>query len=157
MVGTGRNRDSGVHSLTDAVGTPVHTEKGDPMTDGITIYQSDPGATIERLAQLDSAPSPGGRVLVAAVAGEPRAALPLDGGPAVADPFHRTAELVALLGMRVAQLNGRSSRARLAVLPILFRRLRLAGPGQSGSTGRSGMEYSGAGRVQARRFRSAET
>jgi hypothetical protein len=99
------------------------------MADGITIYQSDPDATIERLAQLDTAVCPRGRVLVAAVAGEPRAALPLDGGPAVADPFHRTAELVTLLKMRAAQLNGRSSRARPDMLPILFRRLRLASPG----------------------------
>jgi hypothetical protein len=82
---------------------------GGTMTDGITIFQSDPDPTIERLARLDSAPCPRGRVLVAAVGGEPRAALPLDGGPAIADPFHRTVELVALLGMRVAQLNGASA------------------------------------------------
>jgi hypothetical protein len=44
-------------------------------------------------------------------------------------------ELVTLLEMRVAQLNGRSSRARLAVLPILFRRLRLARPAQAGREG----------------------
>jgi len=83
------------------------------MTDDVTIYQSDPDATIELLAELDSSPCPSGRMLVAAVGGEPRAALPLDGGPPVADPFHPTAGLVSLLKMRAAQLNGWSSRARL--------------------------------------------
>ena len=116
---TGRNRDTGVSSLTDAVGTPAQTGEAVPMTDGITIYESEPDARIERFAQLDSARWPRGRVLVAAVAGEPRAALLLDRGPAIADPFHRTVELIALLGMRVAQLNGQSSRAHLVVLPNL--------------------------------------
>jgi hypothetical protein len=106
------------------------------MPDDVSIYQSDPDAAIERLAVLDSRPCPRGRVLVAAVAGEPKAALPLDGGPPVADPFHRTAALVSLLEMRVAQLNGRSSRERLGVLPMWFRRRRrLAASGQPGGTG----------------------
>jgi hypothetical protein len=105
------------------------------MTDDVTIYQSDPDATIERLAALDSSRRPRGRVLVAAVAGEPRAALPLDGSPPIADPFHRTAELVSLLEMRVAQLNGRSSRKGLFVLPTWFgRRRQLAASGRSGGT-----------------------
>jgi hypothetical protein len=119
------------------VATPVPPEEAVLLTDDVVIYQSDPDATVERLAQLDSAFCPRGRVLVAAVGGEPRAALPLDGGPAVADPFHPTAELVALLGMRAAQLNGRPSRAPFAVLPIMLRRLRALSPGQSGSAGRS--------------------
>ena len=54
------------------------------MTQGVTIYHlSRPDAAIERLAQLDSAACPDGAVLVAAVDGDPRAALPLDGGPAI--------------------------------------------------------------------------
>jgi hypothetical protein len=104
--------------------TQVHGEELDPMEDHVTIYQADPDATIERLAELDSSRCPRGPVLVAAVAGEPRAALPLDGGPAVADPFHFTAELVSLLETRAAQLNGRSSRQRLVILPAWFRHRR---------------------------------
>jgi hypothetical protein len=92
------------------------------MDDYVTIYQSEPDATIELLADLDSSRCPRGPVLVAAVAGEPRAALPLDGGPPVADPFHFTAELVSLLETRAAQLNGRSTRAHLAIVPAFFRR-----------------------------------
>jgi hypothetical protein len=84
------------------------------MTDGVTIYQSDPDEAIQRLAQLDSARLPSGAVLVAAVGGEPRAALPRDGGRPIADPFRRTAELVRLLELRRAQLEVRPSTRRLA-------------------------------------------
>jgi hypothetical protein len=43
-------------------------------------------------------------MLIAEVGGELRAAIPLDGGPAIADPFQRTAELVAMLVERARQL-----------------------------------------------------
>jgi hypothetical protein len=92
------------------------------MTTGLTIYLSDPDAAIERLAQLDSARRPSGPVLVAAVGGEPVAALPLDGGAAIADPFQRTAALVSLLELRVAQMRARPSRGRLARLIVALRR-----------------------------------
>ena len=74
---------------------------------------------VERLAQLDSAESPTGPTLVAEVEGELVAALPLEGGKTVADPFRRTGEVVHLLELRAAQLNGeghglrqRTSRTR---------------------------------------------
>jgi hypothetical protein len=86
------------------------------MTDGVSIYQSEPDEAIERLAQLDSTSRPSGPVLVAAVGGEPRAAVPLDGGPAIADPFQPTAELVSLLELRVAQLDGHRPPGRVARL-----------------------------------------
>jgi hypothetical protein len=92
------------------------------MTDGVTMYVSEPDEAIERLAQLDSARRPSGPVLVAAVSGEPVAALPLDGGPAIADPFQRTAALVSLLELRVAQMRGRPSPGRLARLIVALRR-----------------------------------
>jgi hypothetical protein len=58
-----------------------------------------------RLARLDSAPPPAPvPMLVAEVDGELRAALPLHGGSAIADPFRRTGELVALLAERARQL-----------------------------------------------------
>jgi hypothetical protein len=85
------------------------------MTDGVTIYESEPDEAIEALAQLDSAPRPSGRLLVAAVGGEPKAALPLGGGPAIADPFHPRGELVSLLELRREQMNGRPRRRRLAI------------------------------------------
>jgi hypothetical protein len=52
---------------------------------------------LARLAALDETTIPAGEALLALVDGELRAALPLDGGHPVADPFHRTAGLVALL------------------------------------------------------------
>src|SRR5215213_11959888 len=58
-----------------------------------------------RLAQLDSAPPPAPvPMLVAEGGGELRAALPLHGGPAIADPFRPTVELVAILAQRRRQL-----------------------------------------------------
>lgn len=57
------------------------------------------------LAQLDSAQPPTGPALVAEVDGRLRAALPLDGTPPLADPFHRGAELVELLRLRARQLE----------------------------------------------------
>ena len=60
---------------------------------------------LRRLAQLDSAPTPApAPMLIAEVAGELRAAVPLYGGREIADPFHPTAELVALLAERTRQL-----------------------------------------------------
>ena len=58
-----------------------------------------------RLAVLDSAPVPRGRSLVAEVDGTMRAALPLDGGAAVADPFAETAHLLELLRAHAAALD----------------------------------------------------
>jgi hypothetical protein len=66
---------------------------------------------LEFLRELDSAPKPAGlpplggeSALVAEVDGRLRAALPLDGGAPIADPFYRGAELVDLLRLRAAQL-----------------------------------------------------
>jgi hypothetical protein len=92
------------------------------MTDRVTMYLSEADEAIERLAQLDSARRPAGPVLVAAVGGEPVAAVPLDGGPAIADPFQRTAALVSLLDLRAAQLRGQPSPGRLARLSVALGR-----------------------------------
>ena len=58
---------------------------------------------IERLAALDSSRAPRGSVLLAEVDGEPWAALGLDDGHAVADPFRRSAGVVDLLRARAGQ------------------------------------------------------
>jgi hypothetical protein len=65
---------------------------------------------IRRLAALDSKPVPTGGVLVAEKAGELVAALPLDGRPALADPFRPTADVVALLQQRAGQLRELNDR-----------------------------------------------
>ena len=60
--------------------------------------------TLERLAALDSGPTPTGPTLVAEVDGHVVAALPLS-GEAVADPFMPTAAVVEMLRLRAAQLR----------------------------------------------------
>jgi hypothetical protein len=52
---------------------------------------------LERLVALDSAEPLDGEVLLGRVDGELRAALSIDDGRVVADPFCHTAQLVALL------------------------------------------------------------
>ena len=62
---------------------------------------------LDRLAGLDSRP-PGAlhrEVLVAEVGGEPVAALSLEDDLLVADPFHHTRPLAALLNLRARQLR----------------------------------------------------
>jgi hypothetical protein len=83
----------------------------------------DAGALV-RLAHLDSARVPAAPLLVAEVAGELRAALSLTDGRVIADPFHRTASLVALLTMRAGQLKTEppAERRRLARLTQRLRR-----------------------------------
>jgi hypothetical protein len=76
-------------------------------------------AALDRLAQLDSAPPPTPvPMLVAEVAGELLAALPLDGGSAIADPFRPTAELVAILAERRRQLAPSPRRAARRWRPV---------------------------------------
>ena len=76
------------------------------MSGLITIRQACAGDTsaLTRLAALDSAPPLAGDVILAEVDGEARAAVGLMDGRTVADPFHPTLDLVALLQLRAAQL-----------------------------------------------------
>ena len=71
------------------------------MDHTVTIRRSNRGdaAAIHRIAALDSGHAPAGGAMLALVAGELRAVLPLDGGRPLADPFHPTADLVELLRM----------------------------------------------------------
>lgn len=60
-------------------------------------------ATLRRLAALDSARPLRGRALVAEVDGTPVAAIDLQDGRVVADPFVPTAEVVELLKVRAGR------------------------------------------------------
>jgi hypothetical protein len=62
---------------------------------------------IARLAELDSSRPPPHPVLLAEVDGQLLAALALSDGSVVANPFHRTADLIDLLRARARQLDGR--------------------------------------------------
>jgi hypothetical protein len=87
LFGSGREAPAGASTLTLRYASAADTE------------------AIENLAQLDSRRAPRGAVLVAEVRGEIWAAHSLDDGHTVADPFHPTRALVALLVERGGQLR----------------------------------------------------
>lgn len=72
-------------------------------------------AGLDRLAALDSASPPTGDVLVAEVGGELWAAISVETGAAIADPFRPSGDLVELL--RHASGERRTSRALGRLLP----------------------------------------
>ena len=59
-------------------------------------------AALDRLAQLDSARPLEHPILIGEIDGRPAAALDLDSGRAIADPFVRTGTLLAYLRVRAA-------------------------------------------------------
>jgi hypothetical protein len=63
------------------------------------------GPALRRLAELDSRPLPEGSLLVAEADDEVVAALSVDTGAKVADPFRRTADVVDLLAFRARRLR----------------------------------------------------
>jgi hypothetical protein len=75
---------------------------------------------VRRLAVLDSSSPPTGEVLLAEMGDELWAALSIETGDAIADPFRPSADLVDLLRLRAGgtagEARGRRS-ARLHVLP----------------------------------------
>jgi hypothetical protein len=79
-------------------------------------------AALRRLAALDSAEPLDGEVLVAYAAGDLRAALAVDTGRSVADPFYPSAELVDLLRSAAGGDDRRRASVRRAPR---FRRLAL--------------------------------
>ena len=81
----------------------------DPLT--VRFGTAGDGPRIARIAELDSATSPCGPLLVGERDGRAIAALSLRDGTVVADPFVPTADVVALLELRARQL-GREARRR---------------------------------------------
>lgn len=89
----------------------------------ITIRKAEDGdlPALRRLAERDSSRMIERPAIVAVRAGEPRAALSMRSGSVIADPFHRTAELVELLEAHARALD-RSIRARASIRPRAERR-----------------------------------
>jgi hypothetical protein len=85
-----------------------------PATQSIAIRRATEAdrTAVERLAGLDSSPAPSGDLLLAAVDDEPLAAIELETGKVVADPFRPTADLVALLSLRANSLREPARTAR---------------------------------------------
>lgn len=82
------------------------------MMENVTVRRSTSGdaGAIARLAALDSGRPPRGPALIAEADSRMLAALPLGSGRALADPFEPTAELVALLELRRAQIESAERR-----------------------------------------------
>lgn len=97
-----------------------HIEGPRPIT--IRLTRPTDADELGRLAQRDSRFVPEGELLVAIAEGEIRAAISLGSGEVIADPFHHTAELVRMLGLRRKQMV----RSRTSGRGRRLRRLRLA-------------------------------
>ena len=65
---------------------------------------------IYRVAALDGAKAPAGRVLVAEADGDIIAALSVTDGAKAADPFRWTSDVIALMKMRADQLSADDAR-----------------------------------------------
>jgi hypothetical protein len=80
----------------------------------ITVRRAVTGdrSELARLAALDSGSPPRGPALVALADSRMLAALPLGSGRPIADPFEPTAEVLALLELRAAQLGRKDSESR---------------------------------------------
>jgi len=78
-------------------------------SNGITIRRLGHGdeAAIERLVELDSGRRPEGDLMGVEIEGRLLVASSVETGESIADPFSRTAELRALLEVRIAQMNGK--------------------------------------------------
>lgn len=118
------------HRRTDTRGTPekAHIEPADVVVRAATPADA---AALVRLGSLDGNRSAGElladaaadhAVLVAEVDGSLEAALALDGGLAVADPFRATALDLQLLAIRARQLGGDVPRRRGHRLGVLHPR-----------------------------------
>lgn len=70
---------------------------------------------LQQLAALEGRPEPYGRLVLAVVRGRIAAAVPLNGGEPLRDPFARTAHLMPLLELRAAQL--REPEPRRGLIP----------------------------------------
>lgn len=95
--------------------SPIAVEAKTPVV--IREASTDDGDAIRRLAQRDSARLPTGPMLVAEADGAIRAARSLTDDAVIADPFQRTAEIVALLELRAGQVR----RSRTSPLRVVAR------------------------------------
>lgn len=107
-------------------------------SDSITIRHAhhEDADAVASLAQRDSAEIPAGDLLVAAVGDKLRAAVSIERGETIADPFHPTEALVRLLTARAAQLRasqGISGRRGLAALLTRSRRRAALSPQPAGT------------------------
>jgi hypothetical protein len=109
-------------SVGDHFSTEIKPSSGATMTDTTFIIRRASAAdasAVARLAELDSASLPTGEMLLAEVGDELWAAVEIDSGTAIADPFRPSADLVELLHFRAARMRREEAEAprRLRLLP----------------------------------------
>jgi hypothetical protein len=78
-------------------------------------------AAVADLAALDSASPPTGEVLLAEVGHELWAAIELDSGAAIADPFRPSGDVVELLRFRAERAHGEAAQERRSASRLLPR------------------------------------
>ncbi len=108
--------------------SPINTSDPTESRTEVTVRlagERDTGDLL-RLAALDSAPAPTGPTVVAEVGGELVAAVPIDRGAAIADPFRRTAAVVQMLELHAEGL--RASRECVSGAGRRGRRIARAAP-----------------------------
>ena len=110
-----------LHPLSMASSNPVQP------TAILAIRQAtaDDAEALARLAALDSRPVPAGNVLLALVDGDPVAAVELETGAVVADPFTPTADLVELLHLRSSRVAAPATARRSALRHLFPQRPRI--------------------------------
>jgi hypothetical protein len=113
-IATRNRRRNGRHLL---VVPPAATQTASPAEPAhwsalvIRLAVSADETRLRRLAHMDSARPLSGRTLLAEQGGSVIAALSLDDGVAIADPFVTSADAVAMLRVRAAQLSKRAAHA----------------------------------------------
>ena len=93
-----------------AEGDPVRMTSGADLPLTIRPAYPDDAPAVRRLAALDSAPVPRGELLLAEIDGELRVAVSLHDLAVIADPFSRTADMVALLRAHAARQTAEPAR-----------------------------------------------
>src|SRR4051812_36993244 len=96
--------------MTHITSTTSHKIAAEPML--MRRATAADSARISELARLDDKRVPAGPFLVAELAGEIEAAVSLGSATVVANPFRLTADAVALLRLRAAQISDGSELAQ---------------------------------------------
>ncbi len=86
----------------------------EPLSVTIRPAREADAAALTRVATLDSAPVPAAPVLVAEVSGEIVAAIGVDSGERIANPFEPTSEALELLALRARRLTSVAGRRSLS-------------------------------------------
>ena len=115
------------HVAAKAFRSRTPKRKLESVYDGVSVRIARAGdLEVARLAALDESAVPEGRTLVAIRDGKAIAAVPIEGGEAVADPFERTAAIVEVLHENAKLVRESTSFARRR-RAIGRRRLAVAG------------------------------